>query len=247
VWLLLSATLVLLFALPFVPQRAAPVPIAVVDPANCNGCRRCFDDCPYAAVTMVPHPNQRIGRQMAQVNADLCASCGICVGACPSSTPFRSAAELVTGIDMPSSPIGALRRGLQQALAATKSEHPIVVFGCDRGVRVDTLAAPDVATFSLMCTGLLPPSFVEYALRDGAAAVLVSGCRENGCEFRLGQRWTEARLAGTREPHLRASVPRERVAVLWGDAGDEASLKDAIARIRTRARPPALVEQPSHG
>jgi len=247
VWLLLSATLVLLFALPFLPQRAAPVPIAVVDPANCNGCRRCFDDCPYAAVTMVPHPNQRVGRQMAQVNADLCASCGICVGACPSSTPFRSAAELVTGIDMPSSPIGALRRSLQQALAATKSEHPIVVFGCDRGVRVDTLAAPDVAPFSLMCTGALPPSFVEYALRDGAAAVLVSGCRESGCEFRLGQRWTEARLAGTREPHLRAAVPRERVAVLWGDAGDEASLQDAIDRIRTRVRPPALVEQPSHG
>ncbi len=247
VWLLLSAALVLLFALPFLPQRAAPVPVAAVDPANCNGCRRCFDDCPYAAVTMVPHPNQRVGRQMAQVNADLCASCGICVGACPSSTPFRSAAELVTGIDMPSSPIGALRRGLQQALAATKSEHPIVVFGCDRGVRVDRLAAPDVASFSLMCAGLLPPSFVEYALRDGAAAVLVSGCRENGCEFRLGQRWTAARLAGTREPHLRASVPRERVAVLWGDAGDEASLQQAVDRLRTRARQLALVEQALHG
>lgn len=246
VWLLLSATLVLLLLLPFLPQRAAPAPIAAVDPANCNGCRRCFDDCPYTAVSMVPHPNQRVGRQMAQVNADLCASCGICVGACPSSTPFRSAAELVTGIDMPSSPIGALRRGLQQALAATTSEHPIVVFGCDRGVRVDRLGAPDVASFSLVCVGQLPPSFVEYALHDGAAAVLVSGCREGGCEFRLGQRWTAARLAGTREPHLRTSVPRERVAVLWADAGDDASLREAVDRIRTGARSSALVEQPSH-
>ena len=118
VWWLLSATLVALFALPFLPRRSVPVPVAVVDAANCNGCRRCFDDCPYAAVTMIPHPNKRIGREMAQVNADLCASCGICVGACPSSTPFRSVAELVTGIDMPSAPISALRRQLQQALAA---------------------------------------------------------------------------------------------------------------------------------
>ncbi len=247
VWAWLGATLALLFALPFVPQRAAPVPIAVVDPANCNGCRRCFDDCPYAADPMVAHPNQRVGRQMAQVNADLCASCGICVGACPSSTPFRSAAELVTGIDMPSAPIGALRRGLQQALAASTSEQPIVVFGCDRGARVASLAAPDVAPFSLMCTGMLPPSFVEYALRDGAAGVLVSGCREGGCEYRLGQRWTAARLSGSREPHLRASVPRERVATVWADAGDEAALRRTLERMRSAAHAAALVEQPAHG
>mgnify|MGYP001251360993 FL=1 len=247
VWLLTIATLALLFVLPLLPQRAAPVPVAVVDPANCNGCRRCFDDCPYAAVTMVPHPNKRIGRQMAQVNADLCASCGICVGACPSSTPFRSAAELVTGIDMPSAPIGALRRDLQQALAASTSAHPIVVFGCDRGARVAALAGPGVAPFSLMCTGMLPPSFVEYALRDGAAAVLVAGCREGGCEFRLGQRWTEARLAGTREPHLRASVPRDRWTTAWCDAGDEDELRAALDRLRTRMRPATLTGQSSHG
>jgi ferredoxin/coenzyme F420-reducing hydrogenase delta subunit len=252
VWLLLSAALLLLFVLPFLPRRAvAPVPIAVVDPANCNGCRRCFDDCPYAAVTMVPHPNRRIGRQMAQVNADLCASCGICVGACPSSTPFRSVAELATGIDMPSAPIGALRRRLREELAAPGGANKIVVFGCDRGARVAALAAPDVATFSLMCTGMLPPSFVEYALRDGAAAVLVSGCREGGCEFRLGQRWTAARLAGTREPHLRASVPAEQLATVWADAGDDAALRAALGQLRSRLHrvvmPAVLDPEPSHG
>jgi ferredoxin/coenzyme F420-reducing hydrogenase delta subunit len=248
VWLLLAASLALLFALPWLPRATAPVPVAVVDPANCNGCRRCFDDCPYAAVTMVPHPNQRVGRQMARVDADLCASCGICVGACPSSTPFRSAAELVTGIDMPSSPIGVLRNQLQQGLAGLSGEHKIVVFGCDRGARVAGLAAPDVAPFSLMCTGMLPPSFVEYALRDGASAVLVSGCRENGCEFRLGQRWSAARLAGTREPHLRGSVPRERWATVWGDSGDESALRQAIDQLRTSVRGDvALAEAVPHG
>ena len=237
VWALLSVVLAALFALPFLPQLVAPIPIAVVDPTNCNGCRRCFDDCPYAAVTMVPHPNgpnRRLGRQMAQVNADLCASCGVCVGACPSSTPFRSAAELVTGIDMPSEPIGALRRQLQRGLAGLSGPHKIVAFGCDRGARIATLAAPDVAAFSLMCTGMLPPSFVEFALRDGASAVLVSGCRKGGCEFRLGQRWTEERLAGSREPHLRGSVLRERLATAWADAGDEPALRAALNRLRTR-------------
>jgi coenzyme F420-reducing hydrogenase delta subunit len=186
----------------------------------------------------VPHPNGRIGSQMAQVDADLCASCGICVGACPSSTPFRSAAELVTGIDMPSAPIGALRSRLREALAASTAPDRIVVFGCDRGVQVHALAAPDVVTLSLMCIGALPPSFVEYALRDGAAAVLVSGCRAGGCEYRLGQQWTEERLAGAREPHLRASVPRERLATVWADAGDEDALRAALSRLRNQLPSP---------
>ena len=232
VWLLLTGVLAGLIALPFLRQSAPRVPVAVVDPDNCNGCRRCFDDCPFAAVTMVPHLNRGVARQMAQVNADLCASCGICVGACPSSTPFRGAATLVTGIDMPSAPIDALRGQLRQGLAALRTEPKIVAFGCAHGARVDSLAAPDVAAFSLMCTGMLPPSFVEYALRDGAAAVLVSGCREGGCEFRLGQRWTAQRLSGAREPHLRTSVPRERVAAVWGDAGDESALHAALAALR---------------
>jgi coenzyme F420-reducing hydrogenase delta subunit/Pyruvate/2-oxoacid:ferredoxin oxidoreductase delta subunit len=209
----------------------------MVNPANCNGCRRCFDDCPYAAVTMVRHPDKRL-REMAQVDADLCASCGICVGACPSSTPFRSAAELVTGIDMPSAPIGQLRQRLQRALAAMDPMAlRLVVFGCDHGARLSALAAPDVAVFGLMCSGQLPPSFVEYALHDGADGVLVSGCPGTGCEFRLGQLWTADRLAGRREPHLRERVPRERFALVSADPGQEAVLMAALERLRRRINP----------
>lgn len=250
VWLALASVLLLLFALPFLPQPA-PTPIAVVDVVNCNGCRRCFDDCPYAAITMVPHPTRSL-RQLAQVDADLCASCGICVGACPSSTPFRSAAKLVTGIDMPSAPIDMLRHRLVQGLAAL-GEHPckIAVFGCDHGVDVGRLAASDVASFSLMCTAQLPPSFVEYALRDGAAGVLVSACAEGACEYRLGQRWTAERLQATREPHLRASVPRERLAMAWAGAGDEPAVRQALQSLRQRiaaAEAVASVDRtPAHG
>jgi coenzyme F420-reducing hydrogenase delta subunit/ferredoxin len=247
VWALLGIVLTWLLLLPWLPPRApraattqranAQAPVAVVNPTYCNGCRRCFDDCPYAAVTMVPHP-LRGSRQLAQVDADLCASCGICVGACPSSTPFRSAAELVTGIDMPSAPIGQLRQQLQRALAAMDPMAlRLVVFGCDHGARVTALAAPDVAVFSLMCTGQLPPSFVEYALHDGADGVLVSGCPGTGCEFRLGQLWTADRLAGRREPHLRERVPRERFALVSADPGQEAQLTSALQRLRQHINP----------
>ena len=71
VWWAVAASLLLLLALPFLPQPAR-APVAVVDAANCNGCRRCFDDCPYAAITMVPHPNGKPGKELARVDADLC-------------------------------------------------------------------------------------------------------------------------------------------------------------------------------
>ena len=46
----------------------------------------------------------------AVVQTDLCASCGICAGACPSSTPFRSVTLFRTGIEMPQRPMGVPNR-----------------------------------------------------------------------------------------------------------------------------------------
>jgi coenzyme F420-reducing hydrogenase delta subunit/ferredoxin len=186
---------------------------------------------------MVPHPNQRVGRSLAVVDADLCVGCGICAGACPSSTPFRSAAQLVTGIDMPQLSVGDLRRRLQDALAASRAARPLVLFGCDHGAHCASAAAADVTPFSLLCAGQLPPSFVEYALRDGAAGVVVAACREGGCEFRLGERWTAERLAGAREPHLRASVLPARVELVFAGRGDDALLHAALERLRRRVQP----------
>lgn len=233
VWALFGAAMLWLVGMPFLPQPARPA-VAKVDPDNCNGCRRCFDDCPYAAITMRAHPDGKPGRQLAVVDADLCASCGICVGSCPSSTPFRSGAQLLTGIDMPQLPVDALRRRLEAGLAELKGKRKIVVIGCDHCTPVDTLAGTDAVSLSLICSGMLPPSFIEYALRGGASGVLLTGCAEGVCEFRLGTRWTEERLSGAREPHLRASVPREKLVTAWVPAGDRRALAEALDGMRAR-------------
>ncbi|AVO40952.1 methyl-viologen-reducing hydrogenase subunit delta [Simplicispira suum] len=208
--------------------------VAEVDPDHCSGCRRCVEDCPYAAITMVPHPSGRVGMELAQVRSDLCASCGICVGSCPSSTPFRSAEVLHTGIDMPQWPIDDLRRQMLSGLAALPGPRRYVVFGCAEGADLGALSGSDVLTLPLVCTGLLPPSFIEYALRAGADGVLVASCREGGCAFRLGERWTRERLQGVREPRLRASVPAERWSLVAVDPGDEAVLTTSFQALRSR-------------
>jgi coenzyme F420-reducing hydrogenase delta subunit/Pyruvate/2-oxoacid:ferredoxin oxidoreductase delta subunit len=233
IWGILVFILLMLFLLPLFSPRYT-TPVAKVDPDNCNGCRRCFDDCPYAAVTMVPHPDRKMARQLAQVDTDLCASCGICVGSCPSSTPFRSAEKLITGIDLPQSPINDLRLQLRTELAKLKAETKIVVFGCQHAANVNALQDDAVAAIELICTGMLPPSFIEYALRDGASGVLITGCCTGGCEYRLGPQWTEERLLGMREPSLRASVPRERIQIIWADAGNKAAIPAALNELRSR-------------
>lgn len=230
VWTLLFGGTLLLAVLPLLPH-AARKPVAVVDPPNCNGCRRCYVDCPYSAVVMAPHPDKP-HHQIAIVDPDNCAGCGICVGSCPSSTPFRSQEELVTGIDMPDQPIRALRRELEAKLAALAGQTRIVVFGCASGADIARLQAPDTAVLGMRCTGMLPPAFVEYALRAGADGVLITGCREGGCPWRFGNTWTSQRLSHNREPYLRPQVPRERVREAWADPQDADRLAAALAEFR---------------
>ena len=241
-WSIVGVATTVLVLLPYLsraarePRRAA----AVVQLANCNGCRRCFVDCPYNAVEMVARTDGRPHPFQASVRADLCAGCGICAGACPSSTPFRSVAELVTGIDLPQKPVGAARATLERELArivasrraAATSSPRILVVGCDESIDVIALRSPDTAAMTLLCAAQLPPSFVEYALRSGADGVLVTGCREGDCVWRLGQEWTAERFAGERAPKLRAAVARERVRIAWAGRQDAARLAAALEAFR---------------
>lgn len=229
-WTLLVVLFGALLALPMFGKRRMDA-IAVVDADNCNGCRRCVDDCPYSAISLESHPDGRVGKQIAVVAAERCASCGICAGACPSATPFRSVSELVNGIDMPQQSVDSLRRTLLDDLAASKSP-PVVVFGCRHGIDVGASSNADTLCYSLLCIGLLPPSFVEYALRGGAAGVVVCGCPESSCEFRLGNQWTVERMNGVREPHLRKSVPRGRYHVMLVGSQDRVALDAVIDSLR---------------
>ena len=66
---------------------------------------------------------------------------------------------------------------------------------------------------------------------------MIAACREGGCEYRFGERWTRDRLSGAREPHLRtASVPAERVELVFAGPGDEALLAQALQRLRQRVQ-----------
>ncbi|TXL62653.1 hydrogenase iron-sulfur subunit [Zeimonas arvi] len=250
VWSVSIGLTLLLVLAPWLSRTPRPAP-AVVDPAHCNGCTRCFADCPYAAIAMAPHPQGR--GEIAVVDADRCAACGICAGACPSASPFRRSERLTSGIDLPWLTVDMLRDRLDAAMStAARAAAPaaavtgrvaatgapglplLVVFACERAARVaestPRAGPPDtrLAVLELPCAGMVPPSFVDYALRHGADGVVVESCPGLDCEYRFGEQWIAQRLSGEREPRLRAAADATRLRQVEAARVDPERLAGAI-------------------
>jgi ferredoxin/coenzyme F420-reducing hydrogenase delta subunit len=230
-WALLGAVTVALTALPRLSPGSArerPAP-ALVDPANCNGCSWCFQDCPFEAITMMPHQD-KAGLRQAMVNPDLCTGCGICAGACPSATPFRHVDELVSGIEIPGYPLQQLRQRTVEELDRLPADGATLVFGCDHAADVAAVAGGGIASVSLPCIAVLPPSFVDWTARQPQIdSVVVSGCHPDDCYQRKGSAWMAERLAGQRHPHLRTSDGRAKVTVCWAGRGQHRLLAAVVA------------------
>ena len=258
-WSAAMALLIILITIPVLPPMKRPA-AAVVDLDNCNGCTRCDLDCPYEAIAMVERKDDSPFSMMPQVSASLCVGCGICAGSCPTSMPFRRRADLSPGIDLPDFTMAMLRDEVEAVAKRISGPGRLIVFSCQHGVRASDVKHGSCAAVSLRCIGQLPPSFIDYVLsRDLADGVLLAGCKENDCYNRFGLRWTEDRLAGQRDPHLRARVDRRRLKTVWCGAGGNAWLDAELAAFsqemasleslpsKAHAKAPRVKEDPAHG
>jgi ferredoxin len=245
-WLIVFGGLLLLALLPWMPP-AKPAPAAVVSLDNCNGCARCFDDCPFSAIEMVPRSDGKSYDTEAAVIADNCVACGICVGACPTATPFRRQSDVVAGIELPELSISELRRRTLATSADFVKGRRLLVYACKQSGAA-ALAADDTVVITLPCIGMLPPSFIDFALsRNLADGVALAGCAAEDCYYRLGGERTEARLDGQRAPYLRQRVDRGRLR-LWRFRGGAPAAREeartaflsalrALPKNRSKRRP----------
>ncbi|MGH8034552.1 MAG: cytochrome b N-terminal domain-containing protein, partial [Lysobacterales bacterium] len=221
-WGLLAGFSFLLFLAPWLPP-AAKLPVARVDLANCNGCERCVDDCPYGAVMMQPRTDGTRYEQEAVVDPSLCVSCGICVGACPTATPFRQASALSPGIDLPDLSAAMLRAEVEAAGACMNGTERIMMFRCKGTPPLSKLVDGETACVALRCMAHLPPSFLDYILsRNLADGIFLAGCGGGDCEFRLGAEWTRQRVSRQRDPHLRQRIDGRRIALAFEGQPEQA-------------------------
>ena len=207
----------------------------MVDLDHCNGCGLCFDDCPFDAISVQARTDGARYEKEVVVNPALCGACGICAGSCPSSNPFRtSKGQLKTGIDMPQLTADEMRTITNQAIAAMDGNTKILIFGCEHGFNVNRLDSNDTKGIRLICSGMLPPTLVEYALNKGADGVMVTGCRHNDCYYRFGNRWTKMRFDGDRKPILRGRADRNRIRVHGGSETDKKEIEQDLNAFRAQ-------------
>jgi len=234
VWMLTTSVTILLMIMPWLPRKKTG-PAAEVHLDECNGCGQCAEDCPFDAITVQARSDTARWENEVVVNSTLCAACGICVGSCHSSNPFRHAKKkLETGIDMPQYPIDEIRARTESALAELKGDTRIIVFGCDNAADIEELQSESVAVLSLFCAGMLPPTLVEYAQKKGADGVFITGCRTGDCYFRKGNVWMDQRFEGLRKPVLRQRADRERIAVFRAAVTDVARLRRELAAFQLK-------------
>jgi ferredoxin/coenzyme F420-reducing hydrogenase delta subunit len=255
VWAFLGGFSLMVGLMPWLPplRRASA---AAIDLAHCNGCERCVEDCPYEAIRMVRRSDDLPFPTEAKVNPALCVSCGICVGACPSSTPFRRTQDLKTGIDLPDYSLAELRDRTIAAAQALAGPTRVLVFACEHGG-----GAGHPGAVPLPCVAMAPPSLIDYVLSKKLAdGIVVAGCAERACFNRLGIAWTEQRFARQRDPYLRTRVPRDRIATVWASILEFSRFKKELGRFAALVatlppaqaissppptKTPSLVEKPS--
>lgn len=230
IWTGVVVVTLLLFGLPWMPRRKE-AGAAQVFLDFCNGCTRCEADCPYEAITMVPRTDGAPFPVEAKVDPDRCVACGICMGSCPSSSPFRRSGPLITGIDLPERPLHQVREEVIAASAALTGPGRVMTIACEHGAAAD----PAPGRVVLPCVAMAPPSLFDFIIsRNLADGVAIVGCAERDCYNRRGIEWTKKRIDRTRDPMLRARVPRERLLTVWAGPTETARLADDLPAFSTR-------------
>ncbi|MFQ5344882.1 MAG: cytochrome b N-terminal domain-containing protein [Mariprofundus sp.] len=242
VWGLLLGLTLLFMLIPWLsPHRKELAARVVID--ECSGCGICVDDCPYEAIVLQPGiPQQGQGGGTAQtthqafVLSDRCSSCGVCVGACPFSSPFRKSEHLSSGIELPALGVSTLRDQIRACADRLSGEATVLAFACKHSVDLQILKGSTIATIKLPCTGMLPASMVDFALKLHIDGVFVTGCRTGDCRNRLGNVWIQQRLDGERDPILHKSVSRHRVECCWAAPTDDKPLADQLHAFQNRLK-----------
>ncbi len=195
----------------------------------------------------------------AEVNPDLCSSCGICAKVCPYSaisvdTRAKTPAKVTTaacagcGTCAAECPSDAIEMHhftdaqIEAQIDAILEEDPagrIVVFACNwcsyAGADFAGVSRlqypPNSRLIRTMCSGRVSEKFVWRAFEKGAPVVLVSGCHIGDCHYINANHWTEKRLTKMWKKMEKMGLRKERLSLEWISAAEGLRFQEVMMRM----------------
>ena len=195
------------FSIPFwwkPPAKIQP-PTSIVDEDTCTGCTQCARDCPYEAITMVPHTS---GKQLfAKVSPIHCVSCGICSASCDVMAigpEGRNASDQIAAV-----------QSFIDRLPEDADQDAVVLVACRHNEsapeKMQAFAGQDssLAYFDLNCCATMHSDTVELLL-SRFQGIFLSGCAARNCMNRDGLDLLKGRLYEKRVPFVAKHIDRNR-------------------------------------
>jgi ferredoxin/cytochrome c2 len=152
---------------------------------------------------MIPRTDGARPKFQADIDPNLCVSCGVCIGSCPDNA--------LTFGDIPLNPLWktTLERIAQGGVPAAENSgkrNIKVVFTCERhaihGVGKH-FEDPNTYIVPLTCIAMASPNLAAQAIEAGAGDVQFIGCPPEDCANREGNTWLNDRVSGERLPKLK--------------------------------------------
>jgi ferredoxin/cytochrome c2 len=232
-WSILLFIVGVVTALPWLMPRDKKLAPIKVDLANCDGCTLCERDCPYLAIQMIPRTDGARPKFQADIDPNLCVSCGVCIGSCPDNA--------LTFGDIPLDPMW--KTTLTQVV---EKKNIKVVFTCERHAMHGATAHfndPSVHIVPLTCIAMANPNLAAQALEAGASDVQFIGCPPEDCANREGNVWMDERIHGERLPKLKPNfIPQVHTA--WAAPTDFGSAINS--KLKSEANAFKLQLNPRH-
>lgn len=190
-WSALVIVVGFLIALPWIMPRAKELKPVQVHLPSCDGCTLCERDCPYTAIKMIPRTDGGRPKLQAEIDPNLCVSCGVCIGSCPENA-----------ISFGEISIEPLWQSTLETVSKNKNKK--VIFTCERHALMNMNALKeDELIIPLTCIAMANPSLAAKALEAGASEVQFIGCPPEDCANREGNVWMQERINGERLPKLK--------------------------------------------
>jgi heterodisulfide reductase subunit A len=178
---------------------------ALINSDFCGNCEFCPVICPYEAITIKQLDDDHL---VAEVDELKCEGCGVCVGTCP-----------VNAIELRHLTENQILAQINALVADGGDALKVLAFCCSEcgGTVLDSagmarLQYPaNVRAIKVPCTGMLKIHHYLEAFNVGADAIMVIGCKEDGCHYEAGSEKAQIKVDFTKRLLGAYGIAPERI------------------------------------